>query len=145
MASIITDAFTHHHHACDHLLADAESSVARGDWGPIAMATEALVSAMNHHFEVEEGTLFPQLAAINRVAMNPIEVMRSEHAQMRQLFTDLGEAVGRRDRDACLGILETLHFLTQQHNAKEECVLYPMADGALRDRAAEIANLVVSD
>ncbi|WP_242470889.1 hemerythrin domain-containing protein [Thiocystis violacea] len=142
MASIITDAFTQDHHACDHRLAAAEACVGRGDWSDIGTAAEALVSAMNRHFDAEEQTLFPRLAEIYRVAANPIEVMLSEHAQMRVLFEDLTEAVGRQDRDTCLGILETLHFLTQQHNSKEECVLYPMADGALKTQAGEIADLL---
>lgn len=142
MASIITDAFTHDHHACDHLLAAAEQSLGRGDWGAIETAADALIRAVNHHFDVEEQTLFPRLASIYRVAANPIEVMCSEHAQMRALLADLPDAVARHDRDTCQGVLETLHFLTQQHNSKEECVLYPMADGALRDQAVEIAGLV---
>lgn len=145
MSSIITDAFTHDHHACDHLLAAAEKSLSSGDWDAIGQASEALISAVNHHFDVEEQTLFPRLASIYRVASNPIEVMCSEHAQMRALLGDLGEAVAQRDRDTCQGVLETFHFLTQQHNSKEEIVLYPMADGALRDQATEIAGLVVRE
>lgn len=145
MSSIITDAFTHDHHACDHLLAAAEKSLSGGDWEVIGQTTGALISAVNHHFDVEEQTLFPRLASIYRVAANPIEVMCSEHAQMRALLADLGEAVVQRDRDTCQGVLETFHFITQQHNSKEEIVLYPMADGALRDQATEIAGLVARE
>jgi hypothetical protein len=61
---------------------------------------------------------------------------------MRQRLADLGEAVGARDKSAFLGILETLHFLVQQHNDKGEGIIYPMADGALPERAAELAVMV---
>jgi hypothetical protein len=61
---------------------------------------------------------------------------------MRQLLADLGEAVGARDKSAFLGILETLHFLVQQHNYKEEGLIDPMADGALPERAAEMSAMV---
>lgn len=145
MTSIVTDSFTHDHHRCDHLLAAAETRLGEGDWSTIGPAAQALVDAMLEHFRVEEEQLFPQLAEIFRVAANPIEVMCSEHAQMRTLFQDLTAAVEACDKAACTGILETLHFLVQQHNYKEETVLYPMADGALREAGAGIAALLPTD
>jgi hemerythrin-like domain-containing protein len=97
---------------------------------------------MDRHFALEEDVVFPALAQVFLVAENPIEIMCSEHAQMRQLFGDLGDAVRACDKTAVLGILETLHFSVQQHNYKEEGVIYPMADGALPERAADIAALI---
>jgi iron-sulfur cluster repair protein YtfE (RIC family) len=76
------------------------------------------------------------------VAEHPIEIMCSEHAQMRRLLADLGQAVDARDTPTFLGILETLHFLVQQHNYKEEGIIYPMADGALPEQAADMAALL---
>ncbi|AFL72989.1 hemerythrin domain-containing protein [Thiocystis violascens] len=142
MIAAITDSFTQDHHRCDHLLAATEASIGSGDWSAIEMAATALVDAMNRHFAVEEDVVFPALARVFLVAENPIEIMCSEHAQMRQLFEELGDAVAARDKTAVLGLLETLHFLVQQHNYKEEGVLYPMADGALREQAAEMATLL---
>lgn len=142
MTSIITDAFSHDHRRCDHLLALTESGLTRGDWDGVTAAAQDLIGTMEGHFRLEEETLFPRLVEVFRVAVNPIEVMRSEHAQMRMLFEDLGTAVASRDAEGCVGLLETLHFVVQQHNYKEETVLYPMADGALRDRGAEIAALL---
>lgn len=142
MSSVITESFTHDHHRCDQLHAAAENSVRSGDWTLIAAAAAALIDAMNRHFTLEEETLFPALARVFLIAENPIEVMCSEHAQMRQLFEDLQMAIGARDKTSCLGILETLHFLVQQHNYKEEGVLYPMADGALPEQGADMAALV---
>jgi iron-sulfur cluster repair protein YtfE (RIC family) len=142
MVTDITDAFTRDHHRCDHLLAAVESSVSSGDWSVIGAASTALIAAMERHFALEEDVVFPALAQIFLVAANPIEIMCSEHAQMRQLFEDLGESVAARDKTATLGILETLHFLVQQHNYKEEGVLYPMADGALPEQAADMAALI---
>jgi hemerythrin-like domain-containing protein len=82
--------------------------------------------------------LFPELAQVFQVAEQPIEIMLAEHTQMRALFADLRDAVASRDKPASLGILETLHFLVQQHNYKEEGVLYPMADGALPTEGVRI-------
>jgi len=90
MSSVITDAFTEDHHRCDRLLAEAERRVAAGDWPAAAPTVAALIAAMEQHFAVEEGILFPELAQVFRVAENPIEVMVAEHAQLRALLTDLG-------------------------------------------------------
>lgn len=54
---------------------------------------------------------------------------------MRALLEDLEGAIGKRDPDECLGLVETLHFLIQQHNAKEEGILYPLADQGLASHA----------
>lgn len=139
MTDVITQEFTQDHHRCDRLLAEAESALSGRDWqAGSAPALDALILAMEQHFVLEEQVLFPELAAVFRVAANPIGVMLDEHAQMRALFADLREALERQDRDACLGGLETLNFLVRQHNYKEEEILYPMADGALRGRAEGI-------
>jgi iron-sulfur cluster repair protein YtfE (RIC family) len=135
MMTAITDTFTEDHHRCDRLLAAAEASADGSDWSAIAAAAAALVTAMDRHFALEEDIVFPALAQVFFVAENPIEIMCSEHAQMRQLLAEIGEAVDARDKNALLGILETLHFLVQQHNYKEEGIIYPMADGALPERA----------
>lgn len=138
MSSAIADAFTADHHRCDRLLAEAERQLAGGDWPSALETAEGLVAAMERHFALEEGVLFPELAQVFQVAEHPIEVMVAEHTQMRALFADLRDAVGSRDKAASLGVLETLHFLVQQHNYKEEGVLYPMADGALPSEGARI-------
>jgi iron-sulfur cluster repair protein YtfE (RIC family) len=44
-------------------------------------------------------------------------------------------AVQAKDAERYLGLSETLQVLLQQHNIKEEGVLYPMIDRALRDDA----------
>lgn len=68
--------------------------------------------------------------------------MRLEHAQMRDLLDGMGRAALDRDRPAYLGIAETLLVLMQQHNFKEERVLYPMTDSALgREAEALLARM----
>jgi iron-sulfur cluster repair protein YtfE (RIC family) len=138
MSSAITDSFSADHHRCDRLLAKAERQLAGGDWPAALEAADGLVVAMERHFSLEEGVLFPELAQVFQVAEQPIEIMLAEHTQMRALFADLRDAVASRDKPASLGILETLHFLVQQHNYKEEGVLYPMADGALPTEGVRI-------
>jgi hemerythrin-like domain-containing protein len=54
-----------------------------------------------------------------------------EHEQMRGLIQDMAGAFAAGDRNACLGLSETLNMLMQQHNLKEENMLYPMSDQVL--------------
>ena len=57
--------------------------------------------------------------------------MRGEHRQMRQLLEQMRGGLAARDGDAFDGGAETLLILMQQHNMKEENILYPMCDSAL--------------
>ena len=129
MTDSIARYLTHDHHRCDRLLAACEAALSAR--ASAAESAAALVDAMEHHFRMEEEVLFPELEDVNPMAGGPTGVMRMEHRQMRQLLADLTEAVGASDREAGLGIIETLHLLIQQHNAKEEAILYPLADLAL--------------
>jgi iron-sulfur cluster repair protein YtfE (RIC family) len=125
------------HRACDLALTRIELAAHGGDWDAADAARQDFAEQTEAHFRYEEEHLFPALAqAFPAAAAGPIPVMQSEHRQMRELFADLVLAV--RDRDAALlaDTTQTLLFLMQQHNAKEENVLYPMADRGLPPRAA---------
>jgi len=52
--------------------------------------------------------------------------MRMEHQQMRALVQDLDNALAAKEKDEYLGLSETLMVMMQQHNMKEEMMLYPM-------------------
>ncbi|MFC1680866.1 hemerythrin domain-containing protein, partial [Pseudomonadota bacterium] len=68
----------------------------------------------------------------------PTEIMRSEHTQMRDLLYRMNAALEQRDQDDYLGYSETLLIIMQQHNAKEEQMLYPMADQVLGPDVDEV-------
>jgi hemerythrin-like domain-containing protein len=129
MTDAIARFLSDDHHHCDQLLAACETALSGR--GSAAESAKALIDAMERHFRMEEEVLFPELEEANPMARGPTGVMRIEHQQMRQLFADLSDAVAASDREGGLGVLETLHILAQQHNAKEEGILYPLADAAL--------------
>jgi len=133
MTKTISLRLTDDHHRCDRLLAACEAAIAKIDWNAANEKMTAFQDALLHHFALEEEVLFPELEVANPGAAGPTRVMRMEHQQMRQLLDELAAAVRTRDRDTCLGDLETLHIVGQQHNAKEEGILYPLADRALGD------------
>jgi hemerythrin-like domain-containing protein len=93
---------------------------------------------MEHHLGMEETELFPRLEG--SPAAGPVHVMRHEHEQMRGLFAELRDAVERRAAEACLDLTDTLLMLMQQHNAKEENILYPLADETLGEEAEAIVE-----
>jgi hemerythrin-like domain-containing protein len=61
----------------------------------------------------------------------PTLVMRGEHKEMRAILARLQDALERKDADDFAGEAETLLIMMQQHNMKEENILYPMCDSTL--------------
>jgi hemerythrin-like domain-containing protein len=123
------------HRHCDELYATAEESVADEDWDRAEGDWKAFAREFDEHVtRREEGQLFPALEAAGGPAP-PIAVMRSEHEQMRALVAQMEEALAARERQQFLGLGETLMLLTQQHNMKEENILYPIMDQMLPEQA----------
>lgn len=128
--SITTPLFQHHKH-CDEIFADAEEACGKGDWTAGGAAFELLRTQLETHFASEEELLFPAFETATGMTSGPTEVMRGEHRQMRDLLGQMQAAVDSRDSDTFGGAAETLLILMQQHNMKEENILYPMCDNAL--------------
>lgn len=126
------------HHHCDELFAAAEASVASGDWAGAAAAHRRFLTGMQRHFAMEEEVLFPAFEAASGSSMGPTAVMRHEHEQMRQLFGEMEQAMREQQIGDYLGASETLLVLMQQHNAKEEQILYPMTDRMLEAQQPEL-------
>ncbi|MEW6133293.1 MAG: hemerythrin domain-containing protein [Pseudomonadota bacterium] len=119
------------HRACDDLFALAEEAAAKKDWGSARDLFGKFQAAMAHHLTMEEEVLFPAFEERTGMSAGPTQVMRMEHEQMRALIADMAAAAEAGNVSAYLGASETLNMLMQQHNIKEENMLYPMADRAL--------------
>ncbi len=126
------------HRACDEMFAAAETAVAQQGCDSARDQFAAFRAAMAHHFAMEEDVLFPAFEARTGMSSGPTQVMRMEHEQMRGLLDDMGDALARSDSDGFLGLSETLNMLMQQHNVKEENMLYPMSDRALGEGRAQV-------
>ncbi len=139
----VTELLSDDHHRCDALLAEAEGAVAQNDWEAAGRLLREFTEALETHLRMEETVLFPRLlSATGGGATGPVGVMRREHDQMRQVLRSILAELPARSADACLGEVETLFLLMQQHNAKEEQILYPMADRALMgEREALVAEM----
>ena len=129
--STIAELMTHDHRACDHDFARAETLAAKADWSGAANALNAFAHALNAHFDAEEQHLFPAFEAATGMTHGPTHVMRGEHRDMRDALDRLQQALQAQDGDDYAGEAETLLIMMQQHNMKEENMLYPMCDAHL--------------
>lgn len=134
----ISSYMTSDHHRCDELFSQAEAAASGQDWGKIAADLQVFLDSMRQHFKMEEEVLFPAFEQRTGMSMGPTQVMRMEHVQMRELFDAMADAVEQQDRDEFLGQAETLLVMMQQHNMKEEQILYRMADQMLSAEMEEI-------
>ena len=116
------------HRECDDFFAKAEEAAAKGDFAKtkeefLKFADETLL-----HFKKEEEKLFPAFEQMSGSSDGPTMVMRYEHEQVRGLMGKLAQAIEAEDKDAYLSLAESMMILLQQHNMKEEQMLYAMCD-----------------
>jgi uncharacterized protein (DUF2249 family) len=117
------------HRRCDALYAEAEAAAQAGDSERTRNLSAAFSFGMHRHFTMEEEGFFTEFEA--RAGMQgggPTEIMREEHAQMRGLLDRLDAAAAAADFKTLLSAGETLLILMEQHNVKEEQMLYVFAD-----------------
>ena len=139
MASI-KDYLTADHRRCDELLTVAESAADGGDWPDAEQKTRAFLTAMESHLRMEEEVMFPAFEQASGMTQGPTMMMRHEHDQMRALFAQIDDALQRHDEEDFLGNTETLLIMIQQHNMKEEGMLYPMADEQLGGQSEQVLD-----
>lgn len=137
--------FNADHQRCDALWAEVEAAADKGEAPDTQRAWREFDAALRRHLELEEQILFPALEdAMNMHGGGPTQVMRMEHRQMRGLLDQMQGAAERADLDGLIDGGDTLLMLIQQHNQKEEMMLYPMADRALGAAWAPLADRIAA-
>lgn len=130
--------FTEDHRRCDELWAAVE------EVGHDPQAASARFAdfdrAMRQHFAMEEEVLFPALESATGMRGGPTEVMRVEHAQMTRMLDAMATSIKTGEIGSALEQGDTLLMMIQQHNVKEESMLYPMAEQALGHTWPELAE-----
>jgi hemerythrin-like domain-containing protein len=132
------------HRACDDLFASAEAAAAQQNWDSARSLFGQFNAAMARHLAMEEEVLFPAFESRTGMRSGPTEVMRMEHAQMRALLQEMADAVAAGNQGRFLGLSETLNMLMQQHNLKEENMLYPMSDQVLAGERDDLVRAMES-
>jgi hemerythrin-like domain-containing protein len=125
---IITNYMRDEHRNCDEIFATAEKAVIDGDFEEAEKQFLLFANTTLNHFKKEEESLFPIFEEVSGSTEGPTRVMVFEHEQVRGLIGKMAEAVEKKDTDAYLSLAESMMILLQQHNMKEEQMLYAMCD-----------------
>ena len=128
---MISEYMTEDHRRCDVSFANAEEAVSKEDFGAAQSSFGNFKQTMEAHFSMEENVLFPEFESQTGNSAGPTQVMRVEHRQIRALLEEMASTLAGQDVEGYLGHSETLLVMMQQHNMKEEHILYPMTDQAL--------------
>jgi len=127
------------HRRCDAQWAEVEAAGEKAGAEDIAAAWRRFDQALRQHLQMEEEVLFPAFEEATGMSGGPTQVMRSEHRQMRGLLDQMAAAQAAGDHGELLDQGDTLLMLIQQHNQKEENMLYPMCEQALGGQWPELA------
>jgi hemerythrin-like domain-containing protein len=134
----ISSFLTSDHRACDNEFANLENAIASQDWEEAKNQFEKFSLDLTHHFDMEEKVMFPAFEEVTGMTQGPTMVMRMEHSQMRNILDDLKSDIEKKDKNHFFGVSESLMMLMQQHNMKEEQMLYKMADMHLGSLVSKI-------
>ena len=134
----ISSFLTRDHRACDNEFANLENAIASLDWEEAKSQFDKFSADLLHHFDMEEKVMFPVFEEVTGMSQGPTMVMRMEHSQMRNILDDLKADIEKRDKNHFFGVSESLMMLMQQHNMKEEQMLYAMADMHLGSRVSKV-------
>ena len=126
------------HERCDRLFAQAQRQAEAGGWSEAAASFAAFRQTLERHIAMEEAVLFAAIECASGGPTGPTQQMRLEHLDMRDLAQQMAAAAARRDAQTFAGAVQTLRIMLQQHNLKEEHVLYPMAERILGAGAARV-------
>lgn len=141
--STIKDYLSSDHSRCDEIFADMEAKATES----LESAREACLLFMQEterHFQMEERVMFTEFETKTGMTQGPTAMMRHEHIQMRALMQQMLEALDSGNKDKFFGTTETLMILLQQHNMKEEQMLYPMAQQHLSAESDRIVDMMSS-
>ena len=139
----IKDFLTQDHRRCDEVFAAMEEK-ANSSLSDAKELTTEFIADMEHHFQMEEKVMFLEFETKTGMTQGPTAMMRHEHEQMRNLMSQMQEAIDADNKEKFLGLTETLIILLQQHNMKEEQMLYPMAQQHLSADSQRILDMMQS-
>lgn len=139
--SDIKEFLTQGHRDCDELFAELEDAVAKNS-DESSHKYEKFYDDLTNHFSMEEMVLFPMLN--DYTPNSPLRAMEMEHEQLRELLSKMRKALEQKDKEKFFSLSETLMILMQQHNMKEEQMLYTMAQQRLSAESDRIVDMMKS-
>lgn len=120
----LSRALEHEHREIDEVITSWADGAASGTDARAALGHA--VDELRRHIYAEEELLFPALREAGMVG--PILVMLREHGEMWPLLDALQDRLAQGDAEELGTSCRRLLALLQQHNPKEELILYPEVD-----------------
>jgi iron-sulfur cluster repair protein YtfE (RIC family) len=129
------------HQRIEKIWLELQSAFQHHDFNAMHTRAGEFIAAMRRHLRMEEQILFPAIE--DKTAMRtsgPTYAMRMEHREIERVLAGLVPLLTVQERwtaiQAMEGELTDPSALFRSHDAKEEMVLYPMADQLLGADAA---------
>lgn len=141
--STIKEYLISDHRQCDEIFASMEE-IANRSLQDAKEIAQKFIDASERHFQMEERVMFVEFEQKTGMTQGPTAVMKHEHAQMRALMNQMLDAIEENNKDKFFGTTETLMILLQQHNMKEEQMLYTMAQQHLNSESDRIVDMMDS-
>ncbi|MHB8383447.1 MAG: hemerythrin domain-containing protein [Candidatus Binataceae bacterium] len=144
-ADSITGFLAADHRRMDRIWTETVAAFARQDYHALHARAAEFIAAMRRHIGMEEQILFPAIEEkTGRRATGPTHAMRLEHREINRVLDGLGKLLTVQERwtaiQAFEGEMADPSALFRSHDAKEEMVLYPMADQLL---GADLARKLI--
>lgn len=137
---LISDVMASDHKRCDKLFAQTEDALNSGNMEEAKRYWKMFSDETMNHFSIEEDKLFPYFEEATGMTQGPTMVMKIEHTQIKKLLRQIESALDNNSEEQFFGASETLMILLQQHNAKEEQMLYRMIDQHLAPLSEHIVS-----
>lgn len=136
---VLSEELTHEHREIDAGIEAFVAGLGNGEVNPEPL-TKAFAD-LRRHIWLEEEFLFPPLRQAG--LMMPVMVMLREHGELWQAMAAIDElvAAGSTDHEQVRGHCTTILSQLNEHNTKEEPIIYPHAETDLsEDAAAELID-----
>lgn len=131
----ITECLKADHLRLDRLLDETFETVARGDLRGARVRFPEFARHLRDHMRFEEEFMFPIVERTICAAEGPICVMRRDHREIEDRLAGMQAALYLGDLAALRAEHEALVMTLENHNGREERVLYPAIDRVLDDAA----------
>jgi iron-sulfur cluster repair protein YtfE (RIC family) len=140
----VSSFLDHDHARCDALYVQSVAFVIARDWERAAKRFSDFSDSLLRHMAMEESIVYPAFEEELGTATGPTQSMRSEHLLLRGLLHRLSESIEQKNVIEFSDHADTFRITMQQHNLKEEGILYPMVDRVLRRRHGELVSAMIA-
>jgi len=127
----VTGYLSWDHDRLDALLEQATTLVRAGDLVAALAKYTDFAHGLRRHIRLEEEVLFPAFEQATGMVQGPTTVMRMEHREILDTLSDMQLSLAGKDAAGFEAARNDLLAVLQNHNVKEERILYPGTDRAL--------------